>query len=692
MFAFGLGALCALHAQTPTWPKTTPADVAAAGLGVQLTGADYGNGTFVLAGYFGGTTAVPAFTAAAYTSPDGVTWTRRTLPATTGFTTGKPRFLNGKFFLGLTPSSGGSGIILSSADGVTWTSSGVINSALNAPNDFVFGNGVYVAPVSGGTTQIITSTDGVTWTPRTINNTRSNHVTFFSGKFYASVYPSTIGLYSSTDGVTWAPVTAAPAGPGVLAAGPSILLTTTFGNNVSGQAVSTDGAAFTTAVPGIVMQTETIRYLNGGFVTQKSTVPTSNDLNLAHVSKDGQTWTTLAATTNFSDAADIAFGGGNYVFVGEFNTFTGTATGGPSGGGTTTQAPTVSAQPAAQVVALGGSVTFTFTVTGSGITFQWYFNGVAIAGATSGTYTIGTVTMANAGSYTVTATNAGGTVTSNAALLTVGTATNAAHLSNVSIRSLAGSDSQTLIVGVTVGGAGTSGAKTILVRGSGPALATLGVTGQLVDPVLTGYSGSTQIFANDDWNNDAQVTAQGAALGAFPFPASSKDAALVGTVPAGGYTVQLTGKAGATGVALVEVYDATSSYTTATPRLTNVSARTQVGTGANILITGFVVVGSGTKQLLLRASGPGLIPLGVTGTLVDPKLELYNSSGVKVAENDNWDSSTAAAQTSVGAFALAPGSKDAVLVATLPPGAYTAQVSGANAATGVALVEIYELP
>jgi hypothetical protein len=125
-----------------------------------------------------------------------------------------------------------------------------------------------------------------------------------------------------------------------------------------------------------------------------------------------------------------------------------------------------------------------------------------------------------------------------------------------------------------------------------------------------------------------------------------------------------------------------------TPRGT----RTQVGTGGNILITGFVVVGTGTKQLLIRASGPSLIPLGVTGTLVDPKLELYNSSGVKIAENDNWDSTTLAVQTSVGAFALTPGSRDSVLVATVPAGAYTAQVSGIGSTTGVALVEIYELP
>jgi hypothetical protein len=120
-----------------------------------------------------------------------------------------------------------------------------------------------------------------------------------------------------------------------------------------------------------------------------------------------------------------------------------------------------------------------------------------------------------------------------------------------------------------------------------------------------------------------------------------------------------------------------------------------VGTGGNVLITGFVVGGSGTGRILVRAAGPALSAFGLGGVLVDPKLELFRSVGassVLVAENDDWSNTTLAAQQSVGAFALTPGSKDAVLVATLEPGSYTAQVSGVGGTTGVALVEIYQLP
>ena len=96
---------------------------------------------------------------------------------------------------------------------------------------------------------------------------------------------------------------------------------------------------------------------------------------------------------------------------------------------------------------------------------------------------------------------------------------------------------------------------------------------------------------------------------------------------------------------------------------------------------------------------PTLASLGVTGTLADPTLEVIRQGApaatATVASNDNWDTSLAPAFSSVGAFALNPGSRDAALIVSLPPGSYTAQVSGVGtgaAAQGVALVEVYELP
>jgi uncharacterized protein YfaP (DUF2135 family) len=128
-------------------------------------------------------------------------------------------------------------------------------------------------------------------------------------------------------------------------------------------------------------------------------------------------------------------------------------------------------------------------------------------------------------------------------------------------------------------------------------------------------------------------------------------------------------------------------------QIVNTSVRVQVGTGANILITGFVI-GSTPKTLLFRAVGPGLAAFGVPGTLVDPTMTVY-SGQTAIGSNNDWGSTngTAIAQASAssGAFALPVGSKDAALIATLQPGAYTVQISGADGGSGVAIFEAYEI-
>lgn len=167
------------------------------------------------------------------------------------------------------------------------------------------------------------------------------------------------------------------------------------------------------------------------------------------------------------------------------------------------------------------------------------------------------------------------------------------------------------------------------------------------------------------------------------------------TLPGGSYTLQTAGQSGDTGIALAEVYDATASgsYTRATPRLINLSARVQVGSGGNILIAGFAIGGTTSATVLLRASGPALVPFGVAGSLADPQLQLYSGSTV-VGSNNGWGGSAqiAATAASVGAFGWTSAtSRDSAILVTLPPGAYTAQVSGAAADTGIALVEVYEV-
>jgi hypothetical protein len=135
---------------------------------------------------------------------------------------------------------------------------------------------------------------------------------------------------------------------------------------------------------------------------------------------------------------------------------------------------------------------------------------------------------------------------------------------------------------------------------------------------------------------------------------------------------------------------------TSPPRLTNISTRAQVGTGANILIPGFTISGTGMETLLIRADGPTLTEFGVTGVLSVPTLSVFDGSGTVIATNTGWGSNAdpqlvAAAAVATGAFALAPGSTDCALIVTLPPGSYTAQVSGVGGTTGVALAEIYEM-
>src|SRR3954465_16066990 len=126
-------------------------------------------------------------------------------------------------------------------------------------------------------------------------------------------------------------------------------------------------------------------------------------------------------------------------------------------------------------------------------------------------------------------------------------------------------------------------------------------------------------------------------------------------------------------------------------RLANLSTRAQVGTGSNIMVTGFVVQDGAPKRVLIRAVGARLAtaPFNVAGALTNPQLQLFNNNGVLVLANDNWSTDDLATMNSVGAFALS-GNYSA-LVATLSPGVYTAQVSGVNNTSGVALLEVYDV-
>lgn len=138
---------------------------------------------------------------------------------------------------------------------------------------------------------------------------------------------------------------------------------------------------------------------------------------------------------------------------------------------------------------------------------------------------------------------------------------------------------------------------------------------------------------------------------------------------------------------------ATSSQTA----LLNLSTRGVAGSGSSTMIVGFVVKGTKSKTVLLRAVGPALGPVfGLTGTLPDPKLTLFNQTGTEIATGTTLDQASNGAElrdTSqrVGAFALPTGSKDALLLATLAPGDYTAHATSPSGKTGVVLVEAYDV-
>jgi hypothetical protein len=250
-------------------------------------------------------------------------------------------------------------------------------------------------------------------------------------------------------------------------------------------------------------------------------------------------------------------------------------------------------------------------------------------------------------------------------------------------------------------------AKTMLVRAVGPSLTGFGVQGALANPRLQIYNSAGELVAeNEDWAGNADVAAAAQAVGAFALDAGSRDAAILASLQPGAYTAQVVANGG-TGVALIEVYD-TAAVSTATgaQQLINISTRGFVDTGDGNLIAGFVVSGNAPKRVLVRGIGPALTSFGVQGAVANPTLKIYAAgSSTVIAQNDDWSTAQpinasqaaataaeiTAASTAAGAFPLAANSRDAAVMITLMPGAYTAVVGGANDGTGAGLIEVYQL-
>lgn len=356
---------------------------------------------------------------------------------------------------------------------------------------------------------------------------------------------------------------------------------------------------------------------------------------------------------------------------------------------TSASAPAITTQPVYQTVTTGATATFSVTATGSApLTYQWRKDGSVINGATTSTLSLTNVISASAGNYSVVVTNSSGSVTSDAARLTVLPATGSptARLINLSVLR-DGGDGVTM--GFVIRGTGT---KKMVLRGVGPGLALVGVTsGYLPDPRLELFEKSTSLQTNDDWGGTQALRDAFAAVGAFSLDDNSKDAAIARSLSGDDYSAKITGAPGTSGLTIVEAYDADAGGNGI--RLVNLSALANVNKDKP-LTAGFVIR-DGPKTLLLRAVGPGLATVGVTsGFLVDPRLTLYAGQN-QILVNEDWGGSNTlkAAFSTVGAFNLAAdNSKDAVILVTLNPGDYSVGINATGSDAGLAIVEIYEMP
>ena len=218
-------------------------------------------------------------------------------------------------------------------------------------------------------------------------------------------------------------------------------------------------------------------------------------------------------------------------------------------------------------------------------------------------------------------------------------------------------------------------------RAIGPSLSNAGVGQVLPDPTLDLLDSSGAVIAsNDDWRTGG-VDLAGLGLA----PTDDRESALIATLPAGAYSAVVRGKDDAVGVALVELYDLDLNN----GGIANISTRAQVEMGEDVLIGGFILVGTDPSQVIVRAIGPSLASAGVLDPLLDPVLELHDADGSLIFMNDNWRSDQ---ESQVIDSTLPPADdREAAIVATLPPGAYSAIVMGVNGSSGVALFEVYAL-
>ena len=297
-------------------------------------------------------------------------------------------------------------------------------------------------------------------------------------------------------------------------------------------------------------------------------------------------------------------------------------------------------------------------------------------------------------------------------------------LANISSRGGVLTGNNVMIGGFIVDG---TTPKRVLVRSRGPSMAgaPFFVPGTLANPMVQLFSGPTMIAQNDNWQDAPSCpgfVCEGATEilntgldpctpnpGQTSSPANcALEAAILITLPPGPYTAIVSGADGGTGVGLVEVFEADASTVS---ELSNISTRGFVQSGDDVMIGGLIIEGSAPATVLIRARGPSMsgAPFFVPGTLANPFLQLFSGQDV-IAQNDNWQDApscngfvcgTAAQIAATGLDPCQPNpgqttsppscTQESAILITLPPGAYTAIVSGVGGGTGVGLVEAFEM-
>jgi PKD repeat protein len=562
----------------------------------------------------------------------------------------------------------------------TPTAAGVSIATISATNGVGTGTAtltITVAPAA--TAPIITSS---TTAPATAGTPFVTYVIAATGlptSFTATGLPAGLALNSVTGAITGTPTTA----------GTSVATISATNALGTGTATLTITVAAAVAAPIIVSPITAPATAGTPFVTYVIAATGLPTTFTATGLPPGLTLNPLTGAINGTPTAS-----GTFVVALAATNSTGT--------GLSTLTITVAAAAVAPIItspatapATAGAPFVTYVIAGTGLPTSFTATGLPpgltlnpLTGAINGTPT-------TAGTFAVTITATNSTGTSTSVLSIVVAATPGSRITNFSALGLSGSGIQTVTIGFMV----SSGSKTILMRAVGPTLSTFGVQNALADPTLTLY-GPGVIATDDNWETSSVGLAVGPAMsaafasaGAFALPHLSLDSSLLFTAVNGVPNTGILGVNGAAGVALLEIYDADGNPAT---RLTNVSARMNVAPGSGAFTAGLIITGTVPKTVLIRGVGPTLSVFGVAGALADPLLTVYSGSTV-IASDDNWETgaSTAAqitaADTQVSAFALPPGGKDSALILTLAPGAYTMQVTGVGGATGVALLEIYDL-